>query len=327
MSFPSKAKFKNINLKPKVGKLSQVASHLDTKRLSKKIALYKNRYIYINCVAIILCAYLAADLVLAIMGVYIPNVEPIQPISKKISIIGIQEYSQIFKRNLFNKDGLIPDIRNAIPDVDGTAVKSSLPLDLLGVIILQDRLKSIASVNDRKANTTVAVRINEPMDPDLIIYDITDNQLIFINKKTNRKEYIEIPEEVNSLPIRTSSRSYRNFNNSSSSQEIEDKVMKIDREEVNNSLKNIKKIMRQARCIPNNVNGQQEGYRCMQIKKGSIYDKLGLKNNDIIYEINGESLNDPSKAFELFYQLKSADKIELSLQRGSKKFNMIYNIE
>ena len=44
--------------------------------------------------------------------------------------------------------------------------------------------------------------------------------------------------------------------------------------------------------------GQSIGMRLFAIRTGSLYEKLGLKNGDIILAVNENSLSDPAQAFE-----------------------------
>ena len=62
------------------------------------------------------------------------------------------------------------------------------------------------------------------------------------------------------------------------------------------------------------------------IKKGSIYDKLGLRNGDVLCGINGEPISDPGKAFSLMSELKTASHVDLCVKRGGKTNNYAYEI-
>jgi general secretion pathway protein C len=68
------------------------------------------------------------------------------------------------------------------------------------------------------------------------------------------------------------------------------------------------------------------GYKLFQIVPGSIYDKLGLQNGDIIQGLNGSPINDPGKAFEMLSELKTSSHLELQVKKDGKVQNKIYDI-
>ena len=62
------------------------------------------------------------------------------------------------------------------------------------------------------------------------------------------------------------------------------------------------------------------------IKKESIYEKLGLKKNDIILEINGFVVDSVAKALKLLEVLQSEREISLKVERDGVPVNFRYYI-
>ena len=52
------------------------------------------------------------------------------------------------------------------------------------------------------------------------------------------------------------------------------------------------------------INKKIEGIRFVYIKKGSIFEEMGFEKGDVIKKVNGESITNPVRAFELFKGLK-----------------------
>lgn len=74
-----------------------------------------------------------------------------------------------------------------------------------------------------------------------------------------------------------------------------------------------------ARCVPHFDGGLIDGYRCLQIRPGSRYDKVfGLRDGDVIRRIDGASLEDPLTALEKLSRLSAPapGKVSLVLSRG-----------
>ena len=57
-----------------------------------------------------------------------------------------------------------------------------------------------------------------------------------------------------------------------------------------------------------------------------MYEKLGLKNGDIVKSINENNLSDPSQALKLFEQLKSERSIGVKLERDGAPRELKYSI-
>jgi general secretion pathway protein C len=100
----------------------------------------------------------------------------------------------------------------------------------------------------------------------------------------------------------------------------------VDRKEVDKALQDLNKVLTEARAVPNFENGVANGYKLFQIVPGSIYDKLGLQNGDVISGLNGAAINDPGKAFEMLSDLKTSNHLELQVQKNGKVQNYIYDI-
>lgn len=104
-------------------------------------------------------------------------------------------------------------------------------------------------------------------------------------------------------------------------------TFQISSAEVGHHLNNFSQLLNQARVIPYFKNGQSAGYKIKAIDKGSLYEKLGLVNDDIIQEINGEPIDSPEKAFQLLKLLRNEREISVSLTRGGQRKNLTYYIE
>lgn len=287
--------------------------------------LYRKSFLY-NSVVVVICAYFIADFAVIALSPWYPASEA--PRARMVSNRDkkdITRYDGIYARNLFNEKGLIPEADDGGAGYNGPPVRTSLPLSLLGVIVVQDQLKSVASVEDKGANQVVAVRVNEQIAANAIVQKIENDRVIFINKNTERREYVELPKDAISATRRAAP------SKPSAGQGIVNagnNRFAIDRKEVDSVLSNFNEVLTQARCIPNFEGGKPNGYKCFQIVPGSIYDKLGMKDGDVICGINGESVNDPAKAFQLLGALKdqSTRSIALCLSRNGQIMNMQYDI-
>ncbi|GMW01951.1 MAG: hypothetical protein AMXMBFR84_30870 [Candidatus Hydrogenedentota bacterium] len=59
----------------------------------------------------------------------------------------------------------------------------------------------------------------------------------------------------------------------------------------------------------------------------SLARKLGLRNNDVIYNINGEALNSPEKIFELAEKLEGQSKYTVRILRDGLPITHLYSVK
>ncbi|RZA06708.1 MAG: hypothetical protein EOP11_09630 [Proteobacteria bacterium] len=290
---------------------------LDWEKLLRKTFIY-------NCAALVISAYFLADFLVLALNPYFPAAAPLpRRTNLRQEANTMSRYNLILTRNLFNERGLIPNADMG-DSIDGPPVKTNLPLTLLGLIVLKDGRKSVASIDDKSGNQVWAVREKEIFGSDLTMQTIEDTRVVFINRAEGRREFLELPQDQ----ILTTRRAAPAKPSKGGIVAAGEGRFQIDRKEVDTMLapENFNKILTQARCVPNFEGGRPSGYRCFQIEPGSIYDLLGMKDNDVICGINGQPVNDPAAAFNMLTGLKQARNIELCINRGGKVQNMQYDI-
>lgn len=101
----------------------------------------------------------------------------------------------------------------------------------------------------------------------------------------------------------------------------------VEEAEVDRALENLPMLLTQARAVPYFRDGQAAGLRLFAVKTGSLYEKLGLKNGDILKSINDNSLSDLSQAMQLFERLKTERSIKITLERNSEDKEFNYEIK
>lgn len=284
---------------------------------------------YFRLITIFLCTYIFSDLAALIAGRYIP--EP--PAPRGYHFGGgpqrgksLENYSSIFSRNLFNSRGLIPGEETGVTPVNmgGTPVKSTLPLNLIGTLVLRDELRSIATIEDKSASIVYPVRVDDEIPSKAKITKIEKNKVIFVNSASHQLEYIDIPEDLHASNARISLGTRKA--GGPMIEQVGGNQYNISRQEVDKQLSDLNNILTQARAVPNFENGLPAGYKLFQIVPGSIYDKLGLKNGDVIAGLDGQPINDPGKAFEMLSRLKEASHLELQVKREGRQSTFSFDI-
>ena len=89
---------------------------------------------------------------------------------------------------------------------------------------------------------------------------------------------------------------------------------------------NIGAIRQNIGVVPNMDNGKLNGFKIRYVKKGSDFDKLGVKRGDIITAINGEPLNNFRVPLEFFNNLDSITAATLTVKRGNEIKELEYEV-
>jgi len=98
----------------------------------------------------------------------------------------------------------------------------------------------------------------------------------------------------------------------------------IERSEVDSALDNMNQLFTQVRAVPHFEGGKSTGFRLFAIRQGSLFDKIGLKNGDVIQRVNGSELSDPARALALFQELRSEREITVDVLRNKEQKTLSY---
>lgn len=253
----------------------------------------------------------------------------------KHNLKSLADYNSITQRNLFSSDGKIPPSLAELEEdkspnkdsLDIPAVLSKLPLKLLGTIVHLSPDKSVATVNLSNKNETQSYKVKEQIESLAEILKIERKKIIFRNLATQRKEYIEMPED-SQITFGIKNSAPKNEHVSDIRQEGENSFQ-IKRSDLDKYTSDLPSILRQARMVPNIIpgsGGRIDGFRFVSIQPDSVYSKLGFKPGDIIKGVNGEAVTSPTQAMEMYNALKSSDKIVLKVSRDGKDEDYNYSI-
>ncbi|MBI3611246.1 MAG: PDZ domain-containing protein [Nitrospirae bacterium] len=101
----------------------------------------------------------------------------------------------------------------------------------------------------------------------------------------------------------------------------------LDKHEVTAALEDLPQLMTKARVVPNlTPEGKSDGFRIVSISPASFYERIGLRNGDVIQRINGVEVKDPQTFMQVFTQLREQSNITLDLLRNNQKESFAYEI-
>ena len=228
------------------------------------------------------------------------HVDP--PTNTKNSVIP-PSYSEITNSNVFGTS-----VGNSTPTPTATPASNST-LKLIAVNEASNGVK-LAIIEDSKGQTQDVFSISESVFGAGKLIEISPESV-----KIDRGGTIEL------LALAESSST-----GGGGSPEANQTDFSVADEEITSALANLPQLLSQARAVPYFRNGTSIGMRLFAIKPESLYEKLGLKNGDIILSVNENSLSDPAQALKLFEQLKTERAINVKLERNSQVSEMRYSI-
>ncbi len=283
-------------------------------------------------IASTLVGFCVADLlILYVRPMMLPTKAPpskqVMPITNQLQPRG--SYNNITSKNIFNWDGTIPDALTPKGQKDKKdeqiPVPTQLPINLIGTIVHSNPLKSVASLDLKSKNQTISARVKAEIENMIEILKIERNKVIFRNLNNNQLEYVEIQ-----------TKSKISFQGSTSPppsnavvQATAPNQFSLKRTDVLKYTNNLASLLQQARSAPHRDprTGEIDGFTVLDFQPGSIFEQLGLNRMDVIKSVNGEPVDSPAKAMELYNALKSSDRVSLSIERGGKSETLDFSIK
>jgi general secretion pathway protein C len=109
-------------------------------------------------------------------------------------------------------------------------------------------------------------------------------------------------------------------------QRVSDGRYVVDQREIASSTENMGQVLTQARALPYLEQGKTVGFRISEIVPGSIYEKIGLQNGDVVQRVNAQDVDDPGKFFQMYQGLKDESRISIDLLRNGQRQTLNYDI-
>lgn len=116
--------------------------------------------------------------------------------------------------------------------------------------------------------------------------------------------------------------------------EIKDKIKKVsdsefhvDRAVVDKILADQAELMRSARIVPEKKDGKVVGIRLFGIRPDTLLGTLGFQNGDRLETINGFNMASPEKALEAYARLRTANNLNVKINRRGQSQSIDYRIK
>ena len=101
----------------------------------------------------------------------------------------------------------------------------------------------------------------------------------------------------------------------------------INRDLLTSYTKNVDKIWKDIGIGEHKENGRLNGFKINFVKRGSDFEKLGLKRGDVLLAINAEPLDSYGAAMNFFKEIDTIDNLTLTVERNGQSEEIEYEIK
>ena len=115
-------------------------------------------------------------------------------------------------------------------------------------------------------------------------------------------------------------------NDTSESSSENAQPVSITRDDMNSYIKNPDKIWKNIRIQEIRKNGELNGFRVNYVKRGSFFDKAGLKSGDLIKAINGEEIRSLGDVMRYYTNADTLDSLSLTVERGGSEVELDFSV-
>lgn len=209
--------------------------------------------------------------------------------------------------------------------------QSSLPIKLVNTIVLQDTVKSLASVQVRGERALKELREGEQIDNLAKIFKITRLEILVRNLESGVCESIasdKAKEARSPISVMSPAQSRQYIANKKipGIENVGNKFT-ISKTLLNEKLKDLASILTQARAIKIQNPDGSLSFKMTEMDPEGIFPYLGLQDQDIITSINGKPINDLNEVMSLFGRIKNLDNLQLGIKREGATSVQEYSIK
>jgi hypothetical protein len=242
--------------------------------------------------------------------------------------------NQVKSINIFRTNSGIGGKKNLAADkkCEEAEQKSNLPIKLINTVVLQDSVKSLASVQIRGDRDLEELRTGDQISNLAKIFKITRLEILVKNLETGMCESITSDSkniESNSPISVMSPAQSREFKMNKKISGIDNVGNKfsISKTLLDEKMKDIAAVLTQARAVKIQNPDGSLAFKMTELDPQGIFPYLGIQDQDIITSINGKPIYDMNEVMLLFGRIKGLDQLSLGIKREGTDSVQEYSIK
>ena len=207
---------------------------------------------------------------------------------------------------------------------------SSLGLNLVNTVTLQDSAKSVAAI--KSGDEILNVREGQRVKDEAVIGRIERLRVYLRNLSTGECEYLQNDQQlavdrsrINVLPVGQGTELLNRQQNAGIRNEGNKFAIKKNfRDKI---LNDISSVLSQARAVQIKNPDGTYFFKMTEIVPGSVYTQLNIQDGDIITSINGKKISDLNEVVSLLGRIKDIKQFKLGVMRNGQEQAFEYNFE
>jgi type II secretory pathway component PulC len=211
-----------------------------------------------------------------------------------------------------------------------TAPLSVLPLQLTGVIVDKDTptrsacLIRCAAGSDRRGMFFAGEQACDLAE----VQEIREDSVLIKNLQTNRPERLVFSATIDPAGTPTPAGGPVRAPDTIPAAPPDVVVVDVAKGAVDRYLKDLPSLLESAAATPrfrDAAGGQRliDGYEISQVKAGGVADQLGLRNGDVVLEVNGQPLDGVATVMRLFGELQAMPQAKVALLRDGRRITLV----
>ncbi len=248
---------------------------------------------------------------------------------KDVSVIKVNNIFNV-RESEFEKVKVVKEKKPEIKVCKEAEKKTALPMKLLNTIVLQDSVKSVASVSER--GKVFSYREGDKIGTFAEIGKIDRLKMVFKNLRSGQCEFLENVDpaqkklEKKKISVVSPSKGKKLLDDAAKKEiAVDGNSFTIKKGLRDKLLSNIGDVLTQARAIQIKNPDGTLSFKMTEIVPGSIFANLNIMDGDIVNGINGKKINNVNELMSMFGKLKENDSYEITVNRNGMDTNLNYN--
>jgi len=226
------------------------------------------------------------------------------------------DYQVIADRNIFGSIEREPEEvkREETEEIEPILEPTSLKIALLGTVV-GDQQSTRAAIEDKVKKRQDLYREGDTVQSAVIKKILRGKVILRVGGK----------DEILTIEEGPASRSEKEYPKTRPVKKATTRM--LSRSKLQESLEDINQLLSQAKIRPHFRDGRSEGLAITNIKAGSFFADMGLKNGDVVQGIDGRDIESPDDVLEVYKKLKSGSQVELQIMRNGEERTINYKFK
>jgi len=233
----------------------------------------------------------------------------------------------IMHRNIFDSSAVGATASTDVdPGIDGR--RSSLDVTLVATVVAQPESYSSALISsgDRREASVQGYGIGDDLLGEATVVRIEQKKVV-IRRSDGTIEYIDMGGEGSRVGSTDRSSKPSGDEDDGGITKTGEYSWEVDQSVIASAMGNVDALISQVRATPHKgPDGEIDGFRLSAIRRGSLLQKLGIKNGDVIHGVNGAALTSATGAMGAFQSMQSDSSFNFDITRRNQKNTFEYSI-